>query len=164
MDKITERLSKAIKARNGHEHFPINVGTVVCDGIERSAVRDISWRVETVLNSSSAQTFFLRYDEYGTVSVFCSADVVVDISAVSGDKLVIKYMELKGGDPDCDVEIVIEKADKNWPTEERFLWGKFIRRWPHLREHANVLFELGALVQEAVFESVTADLLTLVEA
>ena len=164
MDKITERLSKEIKAMNGREHFPINIKTVVCDGIAASVVRDISWRFETNLNSSSAQTFSLRYDEYGTVSVSCSADVVVDISAVSGEKWAIKCMELKGGDPDCDVEVVIESSNQSWPLEERLLWGEFVRRWPHLREHANVLFELGALVQEAVFESVTADLLTLVEA
>lgn len=155
MDKLTQRIVEALKSKDGSKHFPIRVDSVVRNEEGRKpVVRTISWQVN--VSQPTVQTFSLRYDEYGTVSVYCSSEVIVNLSEISDEKWIINFVHVGGGNPDEDVEVVIKQVNQILSREERFLIGTFIERWPHLSDCMNVWFELGLIVKAAVFETVEA--------
>lgn len=158
MDLLTNRIIDLTKTEN--RHSSIQITDIAFEGLDNLVRSKLCWRFIT--SSPVPQTFFLRCNEYGTVFVSCSSEVIVNLSELSDEKWVIAHMELKGGDPDSDVEVVIKQVGGGWPEEERFLIGTFIRRWPHLRECMSVWFELGLIVQAAMFESAKAEASTLV--
>ena len=161
MDQLTHRIVQTFESKSNSQRFPLKIEKVVFDGVRDSGIRKFHWRVITSL--PAAQTFTLCYDEYGTVLVSCSSEVIVNLSELSDEKWVVSLMELKGGHPELDVYVEIKEVSRSRSQKDRFLASEFVSKWPHLEEHANVLFELGLIVQTAVFESVSSGISALVE-
>lgn len=109
MDQLTHRIVQALEAESNSKHFPLKIDEVIFDGVRNMGIRKFRWQVITSL--PTVQTFALCYDEYGTVSVSCSSEVIVNLSELSNEKWIIVQVELKGGNPDSDVEVVVKQVN-----------------------------------------------------